>query len=60
VTEAAQQEVLGPIVLGPNQPWRFYRGGAAIAPFRGLPVLGDHFPEDWVTRSECGRKPRSR
>jgi mannose-6-phosphate isomerase len=49
VTEAAQRrDVLGPVVLGPNQPWRFYRGGAAIAAFRGLPLLGDHFPEDWV------------
>jgi mannose-6-phosphate isomerase len=49
MTEAAQlDEVLGPVVLEPNQPWRFYRGGAAIAAFRGLPVLGDHFPEDWV------------
>jgi mannose-6-phosphate isomerase len=49
VTEAAQRaELLGPTVLGPNQPWRFYRGGAAIAAFRGLPLLGDHFPEDWI------------
>ncbi|MFB9727346.1 class I mannose-6-phosphate isomerase [Haloechinothrix salitolerans] len=34
--------------LSPNQPPHFYRGGAAIAAFRGLPVLDDHRPEDWV------------
>lgn len=37
-----------PILLGPNQPERFYRGGPAIARFRGLPPHGDHVPEDWV------------
>ncbi len=37
-----------PVVLGPNQSKRFYRGGAAIAAFRGLPVPGDRYPEDWV------------
>jgi len=42
----------GPVVLGPNQPQRFYRGGARIAAFRGLarPELAPaaHVPEDWV------------
>jgi mannose-6-phosphate isomerase len=36
------------ILLPPNQPSRFYRGGAAIARFRGLPSVDDHVPEDWV------------
>ncbi|HEY2577285.1 MAG TPA: class I mannose-6-phosphate isomerase, partial [Streptosporangiaceae bacterium] len=42
----------GPVVLGPNQPQRFYQGGARIAAFRGLArseaVPADHVPEDWV------------
>ena len=44
----------GPVVLGPNQPERFYRGGARIAAFRAAtasgaaPPHGDHLPEDWV------------
>jgi mannose-6-phosphate isomerase len=42
-----------PIVLGPNQPQRFYRGGAAIAAFRDMPVAGDHLPEDWVGSTTC-------
>ncbi|MGZ4390429.1 MAG: class I mannose-6-phosphate isomerase [Gaiellaceae bacterium] len=37
-----------PILLGPNQPARFYRGGPAIARFRGLSPNGDFVPEDWV------------
>jgi mannose-6-phosphate isomerase len=37
-----------PIVLGPNQVHRFYRGGEAIAEFRGVPSEDDHAPEDWV------------
>jgi mannose-6-phosphate isomerase len=37
-----------PILLGPNQPARFYRGGPAIARFRGLSPNGDNVPEDWV------------
>ncbi len=37
-----------PILLGPNQPARFYRGGRAIARFRGLSSDGDFVPEDWV------------
>jgi mannose-6-phosphate isomerase len=36
------------ILLPPNQPSRFYRGGPAIARFRGLPSVDDHVPEDWV------------
>jgi mannose-6-phosphate isomerase len=34
-------------VLGPHQIQRFYRGGSAIASFRGLDVAGDG-PEDWI------------
>jgi len=37
-----------PLVLGPNQPAHFYRGGAGIARFRGTPQPSDHSPEDWV------------
>jgi len=39
---------MNPIVLGPNQAPHFYRGGAAVARFRGLSRNGDHVPEDWV------------
>jgi mannose-6-phosphate isomerase len=39
---------VNPIRLQANQPRRFYRGGAAIARFRGDPVSDDHAPEDWV------------
>jgi mannose-6-phosphate isomerase len=44
----------GPVVLGPNQPERFYLGGERIAAFRSataseaVPDPGDHLPEDWV------------
>lgn len=37
-----------PIVLPANQPRRFYRGGQAIAEFRGEPAADDFRPEDWV------------
>lgn len=37
-----------PLVLGPNQPRRFYRGGDAIARFRGLAQTDEYAPEDWV------------
>jgi mannose-6-phosphate isomerase len=37
-----------PITLQANQPKRFYRGGAAIAEFRGNTQEGDHTPEDWI------------
>ncbi len=37
-----------PLVLEPNQPSRFYRGGSRIANFRGLPETGANVPEDWV------------
>lgn len=48
-----------PVPLGPNQPRRFYRGGAAIAAFRagvprGTPVVADPdlwVPEDWIASS---------
>jgi mannose-6-phosphate isomerase len=39
---------LNPIELAPNQLHRFYRGGEAIASFRGIPSTDDHAPEDWV------------
>ena len=37
-----------PIVLGPNQPAHFYRGGAGIARFRGTAQPSAYSPEDWV------------
>lgn len=37
-----------PISLGPNQPPRFFDGGAAIARWRGLPDGDGRAPEDWV------------
>ncbi len=37
-----------PAVLGPNQPERFYRGGAVIARFRGIPQPSLYSPEDFV------------
>ena len=37
-----------PIVLGPNQPAHFYRGGAGIARLRGIPQPSPYSPEDWV------------
>jgi mannose-6-phosphate isomerase len=40
--------VLGPVVLAANLPERFYRGGAAIAAFRGLGDAAPFTPEDWI------------
>ena len=37
-----------PIVLGPNQPPQFYRGGVGIARFRGTPQPSEYAPEDWI------------
>ncbi len=37
-----------PVALPPNQPIRFYRGGKAIAAFRGLPLASGFTPEDWI------------
>jgi mannose-6-phosphate isomerase len=37
-----------PIRLGRNQVHRFYKGGAAIARFRGVPHGDEYAPEDWV------------
>lgn len=37
-----------PIVLGPNQPAHFYRGGAGIASLRGIPQPSANSPEDWI------------
>jgi mannose-6-phosphate isomerase len=39
---------LAPLVLGPNQPRQFYRGGARIAAFRGIAPGSAYAPEDWV------------
>jgi mannose-6-phosphate isomerase len=48
-----------PIRLAANQPRRFYRGGEAIARFRGLAAPDDHVPEDWVasTTAILGSEP---
>ena len=37
-----------PVKLPANQFRRFYRGGAAIAGFRGAAAAGEYVPEDWV------------
>ena len=37
-----------PIVLGPNQPTHFYRGGAGIARLRGIDQPSEYSPEDWI------------
>jgi mannose-6-phosphate isomerase len=37
-----------PTRLAANQPRRFYRGGPAIARFRGAPATDERTPEDWV------------
>lgn len=39
---------MDPIVLGSHQIHRFYRGGEAIAEFRGTPHEDEFAPEDWV------------
>lgn len=39
---------VAPVVLGPNLLHRFYRGGSAIAAFRGIAVNDERVPEDWV------------
>ncbi|HMK97133.1 MAG TPA: class I mannose-6-phosphate isomerase [Acidimicrobiales bacterium] len=40
--------MLQPVKLEANQPRQFYRGGAAIAAFRGEGGRDDFRPEDWV------------
>jgi mannose-6-phosphate isomerase len=37
-----------PLPLPPNLLHRFYRGGARIAAFRGIDVVDDHAPEEWL------------
>ena len=37
-----------PVVLEPNQPAHFYRGGAGIARFRDIPQPSENSPEDWL------------
>ena len=39
---------VAPMRLAPNPIHRFYRGGPAIARFRGIPLEDDHAPEDWI------------
>lgn len=39
---------MDPIVLGPNQPEHFYRGGRNIAELRGIEPSDANRPEDWV------------
>jgi mannose-6-phosphate isomerase len=39
---------LAPVLLSPNQPPRFYRGGHGIARFRGTAFTSDYSPEDLV------------
>ncbi|HUZ25616.1 MAG TPA: mannose-6-phosphate isomerase [Streptosporangiaceae bacterium] len=39
---------LAPLVLGPNQPAQFYRGGERIARFRGITLSSPYLPEDFV------------
>jgi mannose-6-phosphate isomerase len=40
-----------PLLLASNQPPRFYKGGPAIARFRGEQPTRDDVPEDWVGSS---------
>jgi mannose-6-phosphate isomerase len=37
-----------PVVLNPNQPDLFYRGGESIARLRGRPIESVYRPEDWI------------
>lgn len=48
-----------PIELGPNQPRQFYRGGQAIADFRGTASIDEYRPEDWIgsTSARFGLAP---
>jgi mannose-6-phosphate isomerase len=39
---------MGPFRLPPNVLSRFYRGGEALARFRGIEPTGERTPEDWV------------
>jgi mannose-6-phosphate isomerase len=39
---------IGPFRLPPNQLVRFYRGGEALARFRGIEPTHERTPEDWV------------
>ncbi|HYF12376.1 MAG TPA: class I mannose-6-phosphate isomerase [Actinomycetota bacterium] len=42
-----------PFLLDPNPIERFYRGGPAIAGFRGIDVGHERTPEDWVGSCTC-------
>jgi mannose-6-phosphate isomerase len=48
IAPAGDNVVDCPVVLDANLPERFYRGGAAIARFRGVEQAGEFTPEDWV------------
>jgi mannose-6-phosphate isomerase len=51
--------VIQPVPLSPNQPRHFYKGGASIAEWRGVPAEDDFRPEDWVgsTTTRFGMAP---
>ena len=63
LSPAHDNVVLGPLALEANLPERFYRGGGAIAAFRGSEQPGEFTPEDWVAfhhhalRRARGRAP---
>jgi mannose-6-phosphate isomerase len=40
--------VHAPVVLTANLPRQFYRGGSAIAAFRGIEQTSEFSPEDWI------------
>jgi mannose-6-phosphate isomerase len=44
---------LAPVLLDANLQHHFYRGGPAIARFRGIALEDDHAPEDWVGSCAC-------
>jgi mannose-6-phosphate isomerase len=44
---------LAPVILGANVQHHFYRGGPAIARFRGIALEDDRAPEDWVGSCTC-------
>jgi mannose-6-phosphate isomerase len=44
---------LAPVELAANVQHHFYRGGPAIARFRGIELADDHAPEDWVGSCTC-------
>jgi mannose-6-phosphate isomerase len=45
---AMEATAVQPILLEPNQPALFYRGGESIARFRNVPLTSVYRPEDWI------------